>query len=168
MVDESAGSAFKRCANVTAGKMPDNRPEPDLYKPEPGGFRKHVGYRTTVWRENYAEIILDLEAFHGNTVGALHGGVYMTLMDAAMGQAATWCPVEGNVRRCVTISLTTSFLTAARGPRITAVTRLEGNTDRVAVCRGEIIDADGTICITGQGSFRYLRGCEKLEGIPKA
>lgn len=146
--------------------MDDNPGNSDAYRPQPGGFRKHIGYKTIVWRENYAEIVLDLEAFHGNTVGALHGGVYMTIMDAAMGQAATWCPVEGNVRRCVTISLTTSFLKAARGPRIKAVTRLESNANRVAVCRGEIVDADGTICATAQGSFRYMRGSERVEGVP--
>ena len=153
-------------ANVPSPKMDDKPISPEHYKPQPGGFRKHVGYRTIVWRENYAEIVLDLEAYHGNTVGALHGGVYMTVMDAAMGQAATWCPVEGNVRRCVTISLNVSFLKAARGPRITAVTRLESSANRVAVCRGEIVDADGSVCATAQGSFRYMRGSERLEGVP--
>lgn len=146
--------------------MNDKTTGSDIYKPQPGGFRKHVGYRTTVWRDGYAEIVLDLEAFHGNTVGALHGGVYVTVMDASMGQAATWCPVEGNVRRCVTVSLSTSFLKAARGPYITAVTWLVSNSNRVAVCRGEIRDADGAICATGQGSFRYRPGSEVSHGVP--
>jgi len=146
--------------------MDDKTASSQTYKPQPGGFRRHVGYRTTVWRESYAEIVLDLEAFHGNTVGALHGGVYVTVMDASMGQAATWCPVEGNVRRCVTVSLSTSFLKAARGPYITAVTRLVSNANRVAVCQGEILDADGTVCATGQGTFLYRPGSELAEGVP--
>ena len=139
---------------------------PETYNPQPGGFRRHVGYRTTVWREGHAEIVLDLKAFHGNTVGALHGGVYMTIMDASMGQAATWCSVEGNVRRCVTVALSTNFLKAAEGPFITAVTWLEDSANRVAVCRGEIFDADGSVCCTGQGTFRYRPSSEHVEGVP--
>lgn len=135
-------------------------------KTQPGGFRKHVGYRTTVWRENYAEVVLDLEAFHGNTHGALHGGVYMTVVDAAMGQAATWCPVKGHIRRCVTVSLSTSFLSAARGPRIRVVARLESVAARVAVCRAEVIDGDGNVCATAQGTFRYVKGGEDVRGVP--
>lgn len=146
--------------------MDDKTASPVTIKPQPGGFRRHVGYRTTVWRENYAEIVLDLEAFHGNTHGALHGGVYMTVMDAAMGQAATWCPVPGHIRRCVTVSLSTGFLAAACGDRITAIARLESAAERVAVCRGEIVDGDGTVCATAQGTFRYVGGGERLQGVP--
>jgi len=136
-------------------------------KPLSGRFRKHVGYGSTIWRENYAEIVLDLESYHGNSEGAVHGGVYMTMLDGALSQAALWCRVEANVRRCVTISLTTSFLKAARGPRITAIGRLESNTNRVAVCSGEIVDQDGTVCATGLASFRYMRGSENPDGVPK-
>jgi uncharacterized protein (TIGR00369 family) len=146
--------------------MNDKAASPVTTTTQPGGFRKHVGYRTTVWRENYAEIVLDLEASHGNTHGALHGGVYMTVIDAAMGQAATWCPVEGHIRRCVTVSLSTSILAAARGPRIRAVARLESAAERVAVCRAEVIDHDGTVCATAQGTFRYIAGGENLAGVP--
>ncbi len=131
-----------------------------------GGFRKHVGYKTTVWREGYAEVVLALEGCHGNTIGALHGGVYMTVLDAAMGQAATWCAVQGHVRRCVTVSLSTSFLKAAWGPEIRVVTRLISNANRIAVCRGEIFDADGGLCATGQGTFRYRAGSESVDGVP--
>lgn len=133
---------------------------------QPGGFRKHVGYRTTVWRENYAELVLDLEAFHGNTHGALHGGVYMTVIDAAMGQAATWCPIEGHIRRCVTVSLSTTFLKAVNGPRIKVVARLESVANKVAVCRAEVIDPDGSVCATAQGTFRYVKGGELPQGVP--
>lgn len=136
-------------------------------KGKPSGFRAHVGYQTLVWRDGYAEMELVLGAEHTNSIGLVHGGVYMTLMDAAMGHATTWCSVQGNRRMCVTISLTTSFLAPATGPRIRAIAHLEGVENRIGLCRGEIIDDNGTVLVVGQGSFRYFSGSERTEGVPR-
>lgn len=134
---------------------------------KPSGFRSLVGYRTAVWRENYAEIELDLGPEHGNSIGVAHGGVAMTLLDAAMGHATCWCSVEGNVRGCVTISLTTTFLSPGRGGRITAVARLIGIENRIGTCVGEVFDESGGLIAAGQGSFRYFPGSERVEGVPR-
>ena len=131
------------------------------------GFRTLVGYRAVAWEKDYGEVELDLGPQHGNSLGRPHGGVYMTLMDAAMGHAATWCPVAGNVRICVTVSLTTSFLAPAKGDRIRAVARLIGIHDRVGTIVAEVIDTDGTVLAAGQGSFRYTPGSDSYEGVPK-
>ena len=131
------------------------------------GFRTLVGYQAVAWDKDYGEIELVLGPQHGNSLGRPHGGVYMTIMDAAMGHAATWCAVEGNVRICVTISLTTSFLAPARGDRIRAVARLLGVHDRVGTINAEVIDTDGTLLAAGQGSFRYSLGSESYDGVPR-
>lgn len=139
---------------------------PDV-KGKPSGFRSHVGYETLAWRDGYAEILLVLGPEHGNSYGAVHGGVYMTVMDAAMGHATTWCTVKGNRRVVVTMSLTTSFLAPARGPTIRAVARLVSIENRVAHCRGEIFDENGALLVVAQGSFRYFPGSERTEGVPQ-
>jgi acyl-coenzyme A thioesterase PaaI-like protein len=90
----------------------------------------------------------------------------MTILDAAMGHASTWCSVEGNVRRCVTLSLNTSFLAIARTRLVRAIGHLESVNGRIATCRAEVVDGNGEVCINGQGSYMYMRGCEKVEGIP--
>lgn len=132
------------------------------------GFRSLVGYRTIAWARDYGEIELQLRPEHGNSIGITHGGVYMTIMDAAMGHAATWCAVEGNVRICVTVSLTTNFIAPARGQVIRAVGRLHGIHNRIGTVTADVLDENGTLLATGQGAFRYSPGSETYEGVPKA
>lgn len=138
-------------------------PRPDRH----AGFRELVGYRLVEWREGFAEVTLDITGEHLNRMGIVHGGVYMTILDAAMGNASTWCSAKGNTRKSVTISLTTTFLSPARQGVIRARGFLVGCEARIATCRGEIMDEAGTLLITGQGSFRYLPGSERLEGVSR-
>lgn len=145
--------------------MNDKTDPIDLGKPS--GFRDIVGCRTTIWHEGFAQFEVDISPKHYNSSGFLHGGVYMTILDAAMGHASTWCSIEGNYRPCVTLTLTTSFVAAADTPLIRAAARLESVANRIAVCRGEVLDSNGEICLTGQGSYRYVKGGENVEGIPR-
>jgi len=135
---------------------------------KPSGFRSLVGYHARIWKENLAEIELDIASEHGNSLGMVHGGVLMTLMDAAMGHACTYTPVKGHVRACVTLSMTTSFLEAPRGGIIVATGRLLSIDNKVATCTCEVHGADGTLIAIAQGSFRYIAGSEGPAGIPKA
>jgi uncharacterized protein (TIGR00369 family) len=134
---------------------------------KPSGFRTLVGYRAIVWRENYAEIELALGPQHMNSLGITHGGVYVAMLDAAFGHAVTWCSVPGHVRNCVTLSLTTSFLAPATSGVIKAIGRLDGIAERIATTSGEVVDEAGQLLAVGQGSFRYFRGSERVEGVPR-
>jgi uncharacterized protein (TIGR00369 family) len=131
------------------------------------GFRDMMGYRNSVWHDGYAEIVLELGPRHMNRLDIVHGGTYMAILDAALGHCITWCSRPDHVRLCVTIGLTTSFLAAVKGGTITAIGQLEGVHDRVATARGKIIDADGNLLSTAQGSFRYPSGSEFVEGVPR-
>jgi uncharacterized protein (TIGR00369 family) len=131
------------------------------------GFRSLVGYGAIVWRRDYAEIELALGPDHMNSLGIVHGGVYMTMLDAAMGHAATWCSIKGNVRGCVTLSMTTNFLSPAKNGTIRAIGRLHGIHDRIGTATGEIIDDDGRLIAACQASFRYFPGSEDIEGVAK-
>ena len=135
---------------------------------QPSGFRNLVGYRATVWREGYTEFEIEIDNRHYNSSGFLHGGVYVALLDSAMSHAATWCGATGNARRCVTLSLTTTFLATARTPLVRAVGRLESVSGRTATCRGEVFDGNGELCAAAQGSYRYTRGSENTAGVPVA
>lgn len=135
---------------------------------KPSGFRDLVGYRTTVWREGHAIFEVEIGEQHSNSSGFLHGGVYVTILDAAMGHASTWCSIEGNVRRAVTLNLTTTFIATARTPLIRAVAYQVSVADRMSVCRGQVLDANGEVCVSGQGSYRYMRGHDAVEGVPAA
>ncbi len=154
--------------------MPNNPPSNTSSDPaaramtmsgKPSGFRTLLGYRAIRWERDYAEIEQSLEAKHMNSLGFTHGGLYLTLIDAAFGHAATWCSVPGNVRGCVTISLNTSFLSPAKGGIIRAFGRLEGIHSRVATVSGDVRDQRDLILATAIGSFRYFPGSENIEGV---
>ncbi len=132
----------------------------------PSGFRSLIGYKTVAWREGYSEILLKLAPKHLNSRDIPHGGLYMVLIDSTMGHAATYCDVPGHVRRCLTTSLQTNFLAPGEGLFLRARAWLVAVEGRMATCQGEVIDANGKVCVVGQGSFRYARGSERPEGVP--
>jgi uncharacterized protein (TIGR00369 family) len=145
--------------------------EPTRASPRVGkssGFRTLVGYEAIEWRAGLARMRVDLRQAHMNSNGVAHGGVIMTIIDASMGHAATFCDVPGHRRYTSTISLTTSFLESPReGSIITATGRLVSIDNRVATCEAEARDADGRLIAVAQGSFRYATGSERPEGVPQ-
>lgn len=133
----------------------------------PAGFRNLVGYRTLAWREGYGEIHLDIRPEHLNMLGFVHGGVYATIMDAALGHAVAWCRIPGNRRPAVTVSLTASYLASANGGTLVSIGRLIHIEGRIATCNGEIRDPSGKLYVRGQASFMYLPGGENPDGMPR-
>jgi uncharacterized protein (TIGR00369 family) len=147
--------------------MPDKSNRTTTGMPVPRSFRRLLGYETGHWREGYAEIRMAITADHMNRMGKVHGGVYATLLDAAMGHCTTWCPVPGNTRKCVTVSLTTSFLQGVDTGVLTAIGQLQSVNGRIATATGEIRSETGLLCAVGQASFSYAPGSEHLTGVPK-
>ena len=149
--------------------MPDksNRTTAGMPTGDPRSFRRLLGYETGAWREGYAEIRMAITADHMNRMGKVHGGVYATLLDAAMGHCVTWCPVPGNTRKSVTVSLTTSYLQGTDQGVLTAIGRLQSVNGRIATATGEVHGDQGVLCAVGQASFSYAPGSEHLTGVPK-
>ncbi len=131
------------------------------------GYRTLLGYRTKAWREGYGEVELTIGPQHMNSINIVHGGVYASLLDAALGHAVSHCAVPGNARFSTTMSLTTTFLRAAKTGRLTGIGRMEGIEGRVVTATGEVRDETGALCAVGQGSFLYFPGSERPEGVPK-
>jgi uncharacterized protein (TIGR00369 family) len=131
------------------------------------GFRQLVGYRTKSWREGHGEVELLVGPQHLNSVGIVHGGIYASLLDVALGHAVAFCTVPGNFRFSTTISLTTRFLKGVRGGLLTATGRIEGVEGRLVTGSGEVRDEGGDLCAVGQASFLYFPGSERPEGVPR-
>ena len=78
---------------------------------------------------------------HANGMGAVHGGVLLAYAD----YAATMLALSGVKENCVTVSLNSDFLAAAR--------------------LGDWIEASGTV-VRRTGSLTFLRGELSVEGYP--
>ena len=127
----------------------------------PVGFGKLVGYRLTRWRPDEAELELVLEPRHLNRSNVPHGGVIATLIDTACGLAGCYSAESGRRRRAVTLSLNTSFLGQARADTtLIAKARRTGGGHTVFFARCDLLDGEGRLIATGEGTFKYLRGEE--------
>ncbi|HYG90185.1 MAG TPA: PaaI family thioesterase [Azospirillum sp.] len=132
----------------------------------PSGFQDLLGYRLARWEQGVAEVELLIEHRHLNRAGVVHGGVLTTLLDTAMGFAATYCPLPGRVRRVVTLSVATSFLGQARHGTLVARGTLRGGGRKIVSCAGEVLLREtGAVLAAAEGMFKYRSGHEHSEGV---
>lgn len=121
--------------------------------PSPSVFTEHLGIVRGEAGGGQAELHLEPRAEHLNSLGATHGGVVVTLMDAAMAASARSLQEGSSV---VTVELKTSFLRPARGGL-----RAEGRTlhrgASLAFCEATVYDPAGRCCARASGTFKYVR-----------
>ncbi|HEY9549424.1 MAG TPA: PaaI family thioesterase [Kiloniellaceae bacterium] len=122
-----------------------------------GGFADLVGYELTRWEEGIAEVALTLAGRHLNRSGVMHGGVLTTLIDTACGYCGCHTADGETPRRAFTLSLTTNFIGAGQqGQRLTARARRSGGGKSVFFADCEVVDQEGRVIGTGQGTFKYI------------
>jgi uncharacterized protein (TIGR00369 family) len=119
------------------------------------GFNKDIGFRFVNWTPTEAAVALDLEPRHLNRSGVVHGGILAALLDAAGGFTGVY-PVEGKLRRCVTVAMTTNYLGQTKQGTITCTARLTGGGRTIFVATAEVHAEDGTLLAIGQGTYRYI------------
>lgn len=116
-------------------------------------FMRLLGARREFSQAGRARLVIEERPELGNVIGAVHGGVVVTLLDVVMASAAV--SLFDFSRTAVTLNLNTSFLEPGRG-RLTADGEVVQHDDDVAWCRASIADASGRLVAQAQGSFRYL------------
>lgn len=116
-------------------------------------FTRLLGMRRDFSEGGKAQISLDPHADLGNVIGAVHGGVVVTLLDVVMASAAVSC--VNFQKTVVTLNLNSSFLEPGRGVLIAQGELVESDDD-VAWCQARVLDAQGRLVAKAQGSFRYL------------
>lgn len=115
-------------------------------------FEGHVRNRIAAIRPGHAELYVDIEPFHLNGNGTLHGGMYATLIDNAMGFA-----VAALARvRIATTQMNVHFLAPISSGRITCTAEVVHRTRRTATTEAKVRDADGALLAMGTGAFRIF------------
>jgi uncharacterized protein (TIGR00369 family) len=121
-------------------------------------FITALGFELQRFEGGEAEIALTPRDDQMNSWNVLHGGVTMTLLDAAMAHAAR-SPIAGSEpdpRGVVTIEMKTSFMLPGIG-RVVAHGRLLHKTQTLAFCEGLVRDAQGALIAHASGTFKYLK-----------
>lgn len=140
-----------------------------LYEQQHGsGLQEMLGYRLVEWQNERAVVEIDVASQHCNRAGILHGGVLATLLDTASGYACCYCPVPGNIRRCLTLSLTTQFMgQAGNGDIVRVEAHRQGGGRKIIFTTATAYNGKGEIIASATGTFRYHRGSEDAAGVPR-
>jgi uncharacterized protein (TIGR00369 family) len=99
--------------------------------------------RTETLGQGTAQLSLPIEPQFTNSLGTVHGGVIMSLLDVALCTAArTLHPDSVGV---VTIDLSTSFVGAGSGERLVAEARVLKDARTMSFVEAEAKNADGSL-----------------------
>ena len=114
-------------------------------KPEvPAPFNALLGVRFVSWSDDMAELQLTITHDHLNGAFAVHGGVFATMLDNAVTFCAAFAGEGRPGHRCLTLSLTTSFVgQAVEGDVLTARARIAGGGRKLVFVQGEVLNQDG-------------------------
>jgi len=120
------------------------------------GFRQFIGMIVRELTANQAVMELAIGPQHRNSHGSLHGGVLASIIDNTGGLAGCYCPSSGNIRKAVTLSLTTSFVASVSSGVIQATGRKRSGGRRIFVSTIEVTDEAGNLIALGEATYRYI------------
>ncbi len=119
-----------------------------------GGFHHEIGFRidATVREHGLCVVGGIVEARHLNINGVVHGGVYATILDTAMGGAVLTILRANEVT--ATTSLYVEFLRPAReGQTMRAEGRVVRRGRHLAFVQGRLTDGEGTLLSQAHGTW---------------
>jgi uncharacterized protein (TIGR00369 family) len=106
-------------------------------------FVSHLKILTETLGEGSARLSLPIEPHLTNSIGTVHGGVIMSLLDVALCTAArTLHPDSLGV---ITIDMSTSFIGGGSGARLLAEARVLKNGHSMIFVEGEAKNEDGSL-----------------------
>jgi uncharacterized protein (TIGR00369 family) len=97
---------------------------------------------------------LDAKAHHLNMIGIVHGGVLSSLLDNAMGIAASAYKQDPNI---VTGSLNVNFLRPMKSGILEVRAHVVHATKRVLTLQGTVVNEQGELGTMATGTF-HVRG----------
>ena len=131
------------------------RPIPDLlHAARRGGFHVEVGFSIDEPRSGRGAVTVTgtVERRHLNVNGVVHGGVYATILDTAMGAAVVTLLRDGETT--ATTSLYVEFLSAAReGDTLSARGEVLRRGRHIAFAEGNLIGSDGRRLSQARGTW---------------
>ena len=72
----------------------------------------------------------------------------------------------GNVRKAMTLSMSTQFVAPLTSGRLVATGRVTGGGRRIFHVAVDVRDEHGRLIATGQCTYKYEKGSEAPEGVP--
>ena len=133
---------------------------PKIPSVEKGEFQKLIGYEITDWGPGFAVIELELKDEHCNRHGNPHGGVLMTLLDAACTRAGTVYPETHEIGRAATVNVSTNFIGVAKGGKLQIKGKKTGGGRRLFFAEAYAYDREGNLIASAVSTCRYVLNAE--------
>lgn len=130
-------------------------------------FNKHLGVKITEWEPDRVVILAEIKPEYCNNSGIPHGGFIGSLIDMATGHSGIFCPVPGNIRKALTLSLNINFMGQTSGHKLKVIGKVTGSGRKIYYSTAEVFGEEGTLIASGQAVCRYRTGSEDLHGEPK-
>jgi len=119
------------------------------------GFNHLLGAELTGWEPDMAQTRLELRPELLNSQEIVHGGVYCTFLDFTCGMAGIYYAEDEPRKACVTLSLTTNFVSSTSTGALIGIGRRIGGGRKIFYAEAEIRDEAGTLLATAMGTFKY-------------
>ena len=117
-------------------------------------FQHFVGIEVLKLGGGKSVLQLELKEHHFNLYGIPHGGVHATLLDIAMGTAASFPDSSGKEVDSVTLNLSVDYIAPPSSRILTAKGKVTKKGQSIAYCTAEIFDQDKTLIASGRSIFK--------------
>ena len=115
-------------------------------------FIGHLGIRTDALGEGTARLSVPVEPRLTNSMGTVHGGVIMSLLDVAVCTAAR--TLHADSLGAITIDMSTSFIGGGSGARLLADARVLKDGRSMTFCEAEARNEDGSLVAKAMATVR--------------
>ena len=126
----------------------------DVNKLRNNPFQHYVGIKVLQLGEGKSVLQLELEKHHFNLYGIPHGGVHATLLDIAMGTAASFPDESGREVNSVTLNLSIDYIAPPKSKILIARGKVTKKGKSIAYCTAEIFDEDKKLIASGRSIFK--------------
>ncbi|MDC3067854.1 PaaI family thioesterase [Paracoccaceae bacterium] len=117
-------------------------------------FQHFVGIEVVHLGDGKSVLQLELKDHHFNLYGIPHGGVHATLLDIAMGTAASFPDNSGLEIDSVTLNISVDYIAPPATKTLIARGKVTKRGKSIAYCTAEILDNDKTLVATGRSIFK--------------
>ena len=126
----------------------------DVKKLRNNPFQHYVGITVLHLGGGKSLLQLELEKHHFNLYGIPHGGVHATLLDIAMGTAASFPDESGREVDSVTLNLSVDYIAPPTSKVLIAKGEVTKKGKSIAYCTAEIFDEDKRLIASGRSIFK--------------
>ena len=125
-------------------------------------FQHFVGIEIIKLGDGKSVLQLELKDHHFNLYGIPHGGVHATLLDIAMGTAASFSDNSGREVDSVTLNLSVDYIAPPASKILIAKGKVTKKGKSIAYCTAEIFDEGQSLIASGRSIFKlYNRAGNK-------